>query len=103
MRLCVEAQLGDPELLQEAIAFYRLVAAWLLQLACPSGQPSLPLPEPVPMSWATLPEWFVEDVADFFLYVSRWGLVLGALAEHLCDVLQLLLRHACTMVASARC
>ena len=67
---------------QEAIAFYRLVAAWLLRCVCPSGQPEMPLPEPPPMEFAALPEWFIEDLADLFLYVSRWvvvgaGLLLG--------------------------
>jgi hypothetical protein len=56
---------------QEAIAFYRLVAAWLLRSVCPGGQPAMPLPEPPPMEFAALPEWFIEDLADLFLYVSR--------------------------------
>ena len=77
VRLCHEAQVGDPELLGEAIAFYRLVAAWLLRLVCPAGPPAMPLPLPAPAAFATLPEWFVEDLADLFLHVSRWGWVGG--------------------------
>ena len=60
---------GDPEvevhhvqegvLLRNAVAFYRLMATWLLRLAYPplaQGQlPFVPLPEPAPASFRTLP------------------------------------------------
>lgn len=70
-QLCTETALGDPDLVSEIIAFYRLTAAWLMRCVSPTGMPSLPLPETVPMTFATLPEWFVEDMAEFMLYVTR--------------------------------
>lgn len=50
LRAAVEAVAGDPEALTEVLAFYRLVAAWLLRTAAPAaggGPLSLPLPEQV--------------------------------------------------------
>jgi ubiquitin conjugation factor E4 B len=70
-RLCMETVIGDPDLISEVLAFYRLLAAWLLRLVSPSGLPELPLPDAVPMEWATLPEWFVEDLAEYCLLVTR--------------------------------
>jgi len=138
--------------LSEAIALYRLLAAWMLRMVSPDGRPTLPLPEQVshappcgdapgdaavrtasaqspriinlhppitpifnsliqhptptptqpqpqphpnpnptptptqpnpnpnptptpqqvPMEFATLPEWFVEDMAEVLLYASRY-------------------------------
>ncbi|GAB4822698.1 hypothetical protein N2152v2_009744 [Parachlorella kessleri] len=47
---CLEALLQDKQLLAEALAFYRLLAAYLVRLASPASArglpPSLPLPSP---------------------------------------------------------
>eukprot|EP00879_Flechtneria_rotunda_P016797 GHRR01017581.1.p1 GENE.GHRR01017581.1~~GHRR01017581.1.p1 ORF type:complete len:531 (+),score=180.79 GHRR01017581.1:2040-3632(+) len=72
MKCCFDAALGDPDLDADCLAFYRLVAAWLLRLVSPSGLAELPLPEQVPKTWALLPEWFVEDLAEFLLYITRY-------------------------------
>ena len=49
----------EPELLRGAIAFYRLLAAWLLRLAFPAiaqnHLPVVPLPEPAPIEFRSLP------------------------------------------------
>lgn len=43
----------------DVLAYYRLMAAWLLHLAAPdsvaSGDVDLPLPTPPPMTFRTLP------------------------------------------------
>ena len=86
-----EATLLDPETLGEAARFYRLVAAWLRWVAegrvsdVKSAQEresvvsngggafeSL-LPNPVPVSFAALPEHLVDDLAEFLLYVQRFA------------------------------
>lgn len=36
IRLCYETTLLDPAILQSVLAYYRLMAAWLMRLASPS-------------------------------------------------------------------
>ena len=49
----------DEELLKSVLAYYRLMAAWLLRMASPAaaagGQPQLPLPTPAPEHFRMLP------------------------------------------------
>jgi ubiquitin conjugation factor E4 B len=70
-RLAIDTLLGDEVFAGEVTALYRLLAAWLLRLVCPGGVPTLPLPAEVPMEWATLPEWFLEDMAEWLLLLTR--------------------------------
>lgn len=48
-------------MLGSVLAFYRLMAAWMLRLACPStagivgALPEVPLPAAVPFEFASLP------------------------------------------------
>lgn len=70
-RLAIDTVLGDPDFAGEVTSLYRLLAAWLLRLVSPSGLPTLPLPAEVPMEWATLPEWFLEDMAEWLLLLTR--------------------------------
>jgi len=57
------------------LAYYRLLAAYMLRLACPAaaagGPPTLPLPEPASMDFASLPEFFVEDLCGALAWVGR--------------------------------
>ncbi|KAK9804240.1 hypothetical protein WJX72_002942 [[Myrmecia] bisecta] len=73
--LCYQTVLTDEALLRGAMGYYRLVAAWLLRLASPAaaagGPPEMPLPNPCPMHFRALPEYFVEDIADLLLHVGR--------------------------------
>ncbi|KAG1664460.1 hypothetical protein FOA52_006306 [Chlamydomonas sp. UWO 241] len=71
-----ETMLGDPDFMGEVLAFYRLLCVWMMCTAAPQLQRnlsslSLPLPEPAPREFTSLPEHFVEDLADLLLYVSR--------------------------------
>ena len=52
--------------------YYRLMATWLHRVAL-QGRPrdTYPLPVPVPMEWACLPEDFADDLADIMLFVGR--------------------------------
>ncbi len=51
--------LQEPSLLRNAIAFYRLLATWLMRMAFPpltQGQmPFVPLPDPIPVQFRCLP------------------------------------------------
>ncbi|CAL8466128.1 g5664 [Coccomyxa elongata] len=70
------AAISDDDLLKSSVMFYRLVAAWMLRMASPStaatGQNELPLPTPAPLEFRMLPEYFVEDMIELLLYVSRF-------------------------------
>ncbi len=66
------ACLAEPGLIADALAFYRLVARWLLHTASPGGgAATAPLMPPVPPDFACLPEHIAEDVAEALLGVSR--------------------------------
>ena len=77
-RLCYETALADPILVEKIMRFYKMLAAWLLQLAnangdvvTSQGKYSLPLPESPPAIFTEIPEHFVENISDFFIYVAR--------------------------------
>lgn len=75
MVLAFEATIQQEDFLNDTIAYYRLVAAYLMRLACPSasagGVPALPLPEPAPMEFSSLPEFFVEDLCGVLILAGR--------------------------------
>ncbi|TBU62234.1 ubiquitin elongating factor core-domain-containing protein [Dichomitus squalens] len=75
-QLAYETQLGDPELVFRSISFSNLVSTWLLRQVDPRQKHpnptiDLPLPKDVPMAWRVLPEYLVEDVIEYHLYVIR--------------------------------
>ncbi|KAG2451114.1 hypothetical protein HYH02_004382 [Chlamydomonas schloesseri] len=66
----------DPALITDMLAFYRLMAAWLMRVANRGaaggvGGISIPLPEPAPQEFTCMPEYFVEDMANLLLFVGR--------------------------------
>ena len=63
--LAYKCQVASPELLASAMRFYRLMARWLVQMANPSGG-DLPLPAEPPKMFAALPEYLMDDIAQFF-------------------------------------
>eukprot|EP00252_Welwitschia_mirabilis_P016787 TRINITY_DN3721_c0_g1_i1.p1 TRINITY_DN3721_c0_g1~~TRINITY_DN3721_c0_g1_i1.p1 ORF type:complete len:1020 (+),score=199.58 TRINITY_DN3721_c0_g1_i1:182-3241(+) len=68
-RLCYEAQIfRDPDLLQQALSFYRFMLTWLVGLV---GGYQMSLPAECPMEFASMPEHFVEDALDLLLFASR--------------------------------
>jgi ubiquitin conjugation factor E4 B len=73
--IAMETCFKQDSLINEVIAYYRLLSAYLLRLACPSaaagGPPTLPLPEPAPMEFASLPEFYVEDLCVALTWVAR--------------------------------
>lgn len=60
--------LQDVDLLQEALAYYRLMVVWLTGLV---GGFRMPLPAQCPMEFASMPEHFVEDAMELLLFASR--------------------------------
>jgi len=71
-KLACEAQLFDVDTIERGLKFYIFFAEWLCRLADPEGKAeSLPLPEPVPHEFAAVPEYMVEDMGEFLVFVSR--------------------------------
>lgn len=70
-KLALDAILRDPQLLGESAQYYLVVAAWLCNIADPQGK-GYPLEDPSD-ELATLPEYVLEDVAEFFLNAFRYG------------------------------
>ncbi|KAG1651915.1 Ubiquitin conjugation factor E4 B [Nymphon striatum] len=72
-KLCADAGLMDIALIHRTIQFYDLVILYLIQQVCPNPKrPSLPLSAEVPMLFGALPDWVIEDLADFSLFVLQF-------------------------------
>ncbi|XP_057335851.1 ubiquitin conjugation factor E4 B [Microplitis mediator] len=74
---CADAGLIDPVLMRRSLHFYCSVAEILLSLLTPSENgnpmsPSLPLPQQIPNKFTALPEWYVEDIAEFLLFALQF-------------------------------
>ncbi|KIM56094.1 hypothetical protein SCLCIDRAFT_133427 [Scleroderma citrinum Foug A] len=75
-QLAFRVQLLEPDLVFRYIGFTNFVSTWLIRRVDPKGtHPSptvvLPLPQEVPMSFRVLPEYILEDVVEYFLFVVR--------------------------------
>ncbi|KAG2066491.1 hypothetical protein BDR04DRAFT_1106685 [Suillus decipiens] len=75
-QLAYRVQLLDPELVFRYIGFTSFASTWLIRSVDPRGiHPNpvvqLPLPKDVPMTFRVLPEFIIEDVVEFFLFVVR--------------------------------
>ncbi|KAF9170198.1 hypothetical protein BGX20_009313 [Mortierella sp. AD010] len=75
-RLSLESQIMDPIILGHSFQFYNLVMTWLLRIvdpahAYPRSALKLPLPEKPSDDFATLPEYIIEDIVEYFLFVLR--------------------------------
>lgn len=75
-KIAYEAMMMDTEFLSHAMRYYNLVMAWLIRLVDPAGKHpwqtvSLPLPNDVPEVFAMLPEWIIEDVVEFFIFLGK--------------------------------
>ncbi|KAI8381300.1 ubiquitin elongating factor core-domain-containing protein [Radiomyces spectabilis] len=77
-KLALESMLMDPQLLTHIMRFYNLVMAWLIRMVDPNGRHpwemvKLPLSKDIPEAFAMLPEWIVEDITEFFIFVGKFG------------------------------
>ncbi|KAF9977220.1 hypothetical protein BGZ75_010366, partial [Mortierella antarctica] len=75
-KLSLESQILDPIILGHSFQFYNLVMVWLLRLADPAqAYPRKPIELPLPVrpsdDFAILPEYIIEDIVEFFLFVLR--------------------------------
>jgi len=72
VKLSVEAELKNPIFLQDCLAVYLQLARWLLTLIDPE-QRGLPLPAEPPLDFAGLPEYFIDDMAEYMLFLARYA------------------------------
>lgn len=74
---CADAGLIDPVLLRRSLHFYISVAEVLLGLLAqklPGNPfPELPLSQDIPHKFTALPEWYVEDIAEFLLFTLQFS------------------------------
>ncbi|KAG1809022.1 ubiquitin elongating factor core-domain-containing protein [Suillus variegatus] len=75
-QLAYRVQLLDPELVFRYVGFTSFASIWLIRSVDPRGtHPNpvveLPLSKDVPMTFRVLPEFIIEDVVEFFLFVVR--------------------------------
>ncbi|KAI0699306.1 ubiquitin elongating factor core-domain-containing protein [Cerioporus squamosus] len=75
-QLAYDTQLADPELVFRSISFANLVSTWLIRFVDPRKKHpnptiELPLPKEVPTSFRVLPEYLLEDVIEYYLFVIR--------------------------------
>ncbi|XP_041377968.1 ubiquitin conjugation factor E4 B-like [Gigantopelta aegis] len=72
-KLCADAGVLDHTMLRRCLHFYTQVAHFILRAADPQNHGSkLPLSTEIPMQFAALPEFYVEDIADFLLFVLQY-------------------------------
>lgn len=79
MYFCTRTHMMEPEALEMMLNFHIATATWLVQIAtnCDSSYPipfhpiSFPLSENVPSYMACVPEFIVDNVADFMTFLLR--------------------------------
>jgi len=71
---CAESGLVDEKLLGRSLCFYnQLIGLLLKSINCEYHSIiSLPLPEKVPPAFAAYPDWYIEDIADFLLFIVQY-------------------------------
>ncbi|KAJ8016600.1 hypothetical protein DPEC_G00008920 [Dallia pectoralis] len=73
-KACADAGLLDENLLRRCLQFYSMVIQLILRMADPAyPHMSLPLNLEIPKSFAALPEFYIEDVAEFLLFVVQYS------------------------------
>jgi len=68
LKLGLAVQLLDPVLLKATLAMFGLAARYMLELI---GGPHLPLRHPCPVQFAVVPEYYLDDMATFVMFLSE--------------------------------
>lgn len=69
---CADAGLLDENVMRRSLMFYTSVAEFLLMILTDNPlSPTLPLPPEPPQLFSALPEWYVEDIAEFLLFALQ--------------------------------
>ncbi|XP_062871127.1 ubiquitin conjugation factor E4 B isoform X2 [Trichomycterus rosablanca] len=73
-KACADAGLLDDNLLRRCLQFYSTVIQLILRMVDPAyPNVTLPLNPEIPKSFAALPEFYIEDVAEFMLFIVQYS------------------------------
>lgn len=72
VKYCVDAQLLHPAMLKHVALFYVFTAQWCLNLLDHERQ-GAPLSQHIPVEFAGLPEYVIEDMADCVLFLCQFS------------------------------
>ncbi|XP_022532681.2 ubiquitin conjugation factor E4 B isoform X10 [Astyanax mexicanus] len=73
-KACADAGLLDENLLRRCLQFYSMVIQLILRMVDPAyPNMSMPLSPEIPKSFAALPEFYIEDVAEFLLFIVQYS------------------------------
>ncbi|KAF7667307.1 hypothetical protein LDENG_00066140 [Lucifuga dentata] len=73
-KACADVGLLDENLLRRCLQFYSTVIQLILRMVDPAYPDiTMPLNPEVPKSFAALPEFYIEDVAEFLLFVVQYS------------------------------
>lgn len=73
-KACADVGILDENLLRRSLQFYSTVIQLILRMVDPAyPNMTLPLNPDVPKSFAALPEFYIEDVAEFLLFVVQYS------------------------------
>ncbi|KAI8081622.1 ubiquitin elongating factor core-domain-containing protein [Halteromyces radiatus] len=86
-KLAYETMLLDPEFLSQVMQFYNLVMAWLIRMVDqkhrhPWDTVQLPLPHDIPENFSMLPEWIIEDIVEYFIFLGKYGYETQVIKSH---------------------
>ncbi|XP_026571541.1 ubiquitin conjugation factor E4 B [Pseudonaja textilis] len=72
-KACADASLLDENFLRRCLNFYSVVIQLLLRILDPAyPNIKLPLNPDVPKVFAAMPEFYVEDIAEFLFFIVHW-------------------------------
>ncbi|XP_052213480.1 ubiquitin conjugation factor E4 B-like isoform X2 [Dreissena polymorpha] len=94
-KLCAEAAITDESMLRACLQFYSLLSSFMLRVADPVNKGRvLPLPSEIPPVFAAIPEYYLEDIAEFTLFAAQ---VMPHVLEDPCldSLVQLLIVFIC--------
>ncbi|XP_075897787.1 ubiquitin conjugation factor E4 B isoform X1 [Nelusetta ayraudi] len=73
-KACADVGLLDENLLRRCLQFYSTVIQLILRMVDPAyPNITLPLNPDIPKSFAALPEFYIEDVAEFLLFIVQYS------------------------------
>ncbi|XP_043080622.1 ubiquitin conjugation factor E4 B isoform X2 [Puntigrus tetrazona] len=72
-KACADAGLLDENLLRRCLQFFSMLIQLILRMVEPAyPHVTLPLNPEIPKSFAALPEFYIEDVAEFLLFIVQY-------------------------------